>query len=76
MLFVCVKTLFVFSLCHLVYSCDMEVLIKPDWYLYLTVIYYYTYKACPYQKTIGMDKHYDKGTLETCWKKVKQNSCI
>jgi hypothetical protein len=39
LLFVCIKTLFVFSFCHIVCSYDMILLIKPDWYLSYSLWY-------------------------------------
>jgi len=66
MFFVCVKTLFVFSICHLVYSCDMEVLIEPDWYLlsHSDILLYMQGMSISEDYRYG--QHYDKGTLETC----------
>jgi accessory gene regulator protein AgrB len=77
MLFVCIKTLFVFSFCHLVYSCDMKVLINPNWYLlsHSAILLYMQSMSISENYRYG-HALYDKGPLETCWKKEKQNSCI
>jgi hypothetical protein len=55
----------IFSFCHLVYSCDMILLIKPDWYFSISLWYYYTYTNVYIHiagQIIGMDVHYKQNS--------------